>query len=337
MTPAKPFGKTASVKKPTCMAFSPDGKILACGSQDGTITLLDAGTFDVRGRSGTAHKRVDMRHQDAVHAILGRGAITSLAWDPSGRMIVTGGTDSTVRRWNASTLAPMPPALTGHANSVRAVCFDAAGFDIFGASEDGSIRRWKTWTGKPTEFGLEPSINETPLYAMALEGNILAAGGEAGALDIWDLRSGEYIGTGSDLFIQSRIVKIIIAGKTLLAQTDQHSVLAVPTTDPRSQVKFWKHASSMCPSPDHRHLVLEESGNRKIDETGDLAHDMDVTLLKEGKSFPWPAQPIAYSPDGTMFVRVESDSALQRYEGNRVNNPIPLTPRTVPSPSQFDF
>ena len=68
------------------LAFSPDGKLLASASKDGTIGLWDAKT----GES----KQVLRGH---------KGDVLRLVISPDGKLLASGGGDNTVRLWDLGT------------------------------------------------------------------------------------------------------------------------------------------------------------------------------------------------------------------------------------------
>jgi eukaryotic-like serine/threonine-protein kinase len=75
-----------------CLAFSPDGKRIATGSEDLAIRLWDA---------STGQQVLTLRGHTA--------AVTSLAFSPDSHRLVSGGIDWTARVWDATPLPATPP------------------------------------------------------------------------------------------------------------------------------------------------------------------------------------------------------------------------------------
>jgi WD40 repeat protein len=95
----KPF--TGHTREVWSVAFSPDGKTLATGSEDGTVRLWDVATHRQIGKPLTGHA----------------GGVWSVAFSPDGKSLATGSEDGTVRLWDVATggrtTATGPPTNSG--------------------------------------------------------------------------------------------------------------------------------------------------------------------------------------------------------------------------------
>ena len=154
------------------LAFSPDGKRLATGSEDARITLLDP----VSGK---------MIRSSIGHA----SDVLALAFSPDGKRLASASHDRTVKIWDASSGKELL-TLGVHAGPVHAVAYSPDGKSIATAIDDSHIRLWNATTGAALRT-LKKDKGEVLSLAFSPDGKRLASGSSEGFVNQWDLASGK--------------------------------------------------------------------------------------------------------------------------------------------------
>jgi WD40 repeat protein len=154
------------------LAFSPDGKRLATGSEDARITLLDPVSGKVL-RSSIGHA----------------STVLALAFSPDGKRLASASHDRTVKIWDTASGKELL-TLTGHAGPVYAVVFSPDGKSVATAIDDSHIRLWDATTGAALRT-LEKDKGEVLSLAFSPDGKRLAASSSEGFVNQWDLASGK--------------------------------------------------------------------------------------------------------------------------------------------------
>jgi len=113
-----------------CMAYSPDKKRIATGTDDGNIWIWDAPTGEL------------------IHTYSGhQGMVKSLSWDESGRVLASGGVDSRVCIWDTH-IGEQIRMILGHAKEVNVVAFDKSAGRLMTGSADNYAKLWDAKMGK---------------------------------------------------------------------------------------------------------------------------------------------------------------------------------------------
>jgi WD40 repeat protein len=111
------------------IAFSPDGRLMASGSDDTTAKIWDMETRTCR------------------HTLVGHhGSIWAIAFSPDGTQLVTGSNDQTIRLWDVA-LGALLQTIYGHESTIWDVAFRGSD-EIISASQSGVIKIWDLTTGK---------------------------------------------------------------------------------------------------------------------------------------------------------------------------------------------
>ena len=114
------------------------------------------------------------------------------------RYIATASRDQTVRLWDADTLAPLEPSLSGHESWVNAVAFGPDDNLLASGDMDGTILVWEI-ADQPVEF-LRLTNHTDAIWSLAFspDGNLLVSGSADNTIRIWDIETGQEMETPLD-------------------------------------------------------------------------------------------------------------------------------------------
>lgn len=164
-------GHVASINS---FAISPDGKVLASGSDDKTISLWNLKTG----------KR--------IFSFFGAKKVYSVAISPDSQMLVSGDGDRQVTTWSLDKKQILRSfsylASTSHAGVVYAVAFSPDGKTLISGSGDRTIRLWNIETGKLIRIF---NGHSKAVFALAIapDGQTLVSGSADQTIGIWNLNS----------------------------------------------------------------------------------------------------------------------------------------------------
>lgn len=188
----------------TAVAFSPDGQLLAAGTDSGVIYLWRVSDRQLVGfcQGHTSH-------------------VWSLTFSPNGQQLLSGSGDATVRLWDVE-LRQSLHKLAGHAAGVSTVAFHPAGSIVASGSLDRMVYLWDVQTGQLLQC-LEADGAKVEAVAFSPDGALLATGGHDQVVYVWDWKRGQLLQSLRD---HTNLIKVVgFCPRPLVLDGTEHTLL----------------------------------------------------------------------------------------------------------------
>ncbi|MDY7041311.1 MAG: ABC transporter permease subunit, partial [Chloroflexota bacterium] len=153
------------------LALSPDGSLVAAGTQDGTVRVWD------------------LANDWALRTLAGHtGPVTSVAFAYSGSNLFSAGHDGTVRLWNLAS-GQIEKVLDAGDGPLNGLALTTDGSNLATIGEGGIVRVWEVETGQVIQ-SIGPAEDTKLAVALGPDGTLVAAG-DGQNIQLWDARTGE--------------------------------------------------------------------------------------------------------------------------------------------------
>jgi WD40 repeat protein len=285
------------------VAFTPNGRVLASGSSDGTVRLWDVA-----------------RRRPIGHPLAQSAQVNAIAVSPDGRTVGSAGADGKIRLWSIATQRPEGRPLVGHGSQVTGLAFSRDGTTLASASYDGTLRLWDLTTPSRPSVTIRQRgpFNAITTIAFSPDGRLLATGAYDDAVRIWSVAArrelgAPLVGHGDSV----RSVAFSPNGGTLASGSYDGTVRlwSVASRQALGSPLRAPHAagvSSVAFSPDGRLLA---SGSYGTVGVWDLAARR---LVGEGTGYGGEVNSVAFSPDGRSLASGGSDKLLRLWDVARL-------------------
>jgi len=282
------WGHSAEIN---CIAYSPDGAVLATGSDDRSVRVWD------------------VRNGKELYCLLGhRQRVLSVAFSADGRMIASGAQDGTVKLWKADSGACIRTIRVSEAR-VTCVRFAPLSDQLVSCGYDQPVRFWEPVTGRPIR---EVPVSDVATMAFSKNGSrmALACGHYAQIIDAKTSRLMHKVHHGYHAPIQS--VAFLSAGKMLVLGSKDHVGLyqtrtgrrvrrLTPESTPSKDMITACGISEVC-----RIAACAKEG--KLISMISLVSGDELSSLRSHRDI-WP-NAVAFSPDGRFLASTEGTTAL---------------------------
>jgi WD40 repeat protein len=305
------------------VAFSPDSRLLATASNNGTAAIWDIGRSGSPGALSHAETSRDSKltsHRSLLqHRLYVGSEVNVVAFNQDGRLLATGDKAGTVIIWSVKTGKKL--LSFEHEGSVVDLVFDPKGIYLATGSEDGTARLWDLHSGREVgrvSYGSNDSSHVQDVD-FSPDGRFFASIAYGGSACFWDVeRASEdrcVFTTGYGLSLSySPDGKSLATSSGNVAQIwavdSGEQQVRVEHTDYLGAAKMFHDlwVDNVAFTPDGRYLAT--ASRDRTARIWDVKTGQEVLRLQHNA----PVDTVAFSPDGRVLVTASAVGNIQGWE-----------------------
>ena len=303
------YGHTGDV---TSVSFSPDSKILASASLDGTVKLWDVNS----GRE--------------IYTFKGHTkGIASISFSPDGKTLASASYDKTIKLWDINSAKEIKTLKDDtDINIISNVSFSPDGKTLASALEDKTVKLWDFNSGREIQT-FKGHTDYVDRISFSPDGKTLASASRDTTVKLWDINSGREIQTliGHTNFVNS--VSFSPDGKTL-ASTSYDDTLKLWDINSGKEIKTLKghtnFVNSVSFSPDGK--TLASASRDTTVKLWDINSGREIQTLIGHTNF---VNSVSFSPDGKTLASASDDQTVKLWHinnGQEINKTLKGYTRT---------
>ena len=273
-------------------AFSPDGKRMMTGSQDGTARLWD---------TQTGKELLMLQgHTKEVRAV---------AFSPDGQRVLTASFDSTARLWDSLTGKELL-AIKGHKRYLFSAAFSPDGKHLLTGAQDGTARLWDAQSGKE-QLVLKHQGEVVHAVAFSPDSTRLVTS-DGKSARVWDAQNGKEVLTLQGHSEAVLAVAFSPDGKRILTGSQDHTARLWNASTGKEVRAFRGHTDtvfSVAFGPDDTRLLTGS-----FDRTARLWNTETGKELHVLRGHQHMVYTVAYSPDGEQVLTGSWDKTARLWD-----------------------
>jgi WD40 repeat protein/tRNA A-37 threonylcarbamoyl transferase component Bud32 len=278
------------------MAFTPDSKNLASGSEDYTIKIWSLQTGKER--------RTLKNHSHFIRAVV---------FTSDGEILISASDDHTIKVWNWE-IGEEICTLKVHGNNVTCLAISPDGKMLASGSDDKTIKLWNMQT-KQEIFTFTGHTDYVQTLAFHPDGKILASGGCDYTIKFWNLSTKEEEFTLKEHTSYVKSICFSHDGKYLVSGSDDNTIKLwqwkireiVYSNNAHSG---WLYGTSGVDISADDQLIISGGNDQTLKiwqlETGEL-----LSTIKDHKK---AVNCVAFSPNGAMIATGSNDKTIKIYQ-----------------------